>query len=63
MPESTYMVRRFCFDDSDPAHRLIVKTGLTLEEAQRHCQDPSTSHSDPKTGHVVWFDGYERESR
>lgn len=32
----------------------IVKTGLTLEEAQAHCNDPATSGEN-------WFDGYEKE--
>lgn len=32
----------------------IIKTGLTLEEAQAHCSDPST-----KTD--KWFDGYQKE--
>ena len=32
----------------------IIKRGLTLEEAQKHCQDPKTKGKD-------WFDGYTRE--
>lgn len=32
----------------------IIKTGLTLEEAQRHCKDPKTQGKD-------WFDGYATE--
>jgi len=30
----------------------IIKRGLTLEEAQKHCNDPKTSGKD-------WFDGYQ----
>lgn len=30
----------------------VIKTGLTLEEAQAHCQDPSTRKEHE------WFDGY-----
>lgn len=35
----------------------FIKDGLTLEEAQAHCQDPATSN---KTGPTTewWFDGY-----
>jgi hypothetical protein len=33
----------------------LIKKGLTLEQAQAHCQDPKTA----KAGQ--WFDGYERE--
>jgi len=32
----------------------IIKTGLTLEEAQAHCSDPSTATD-------KWFDGYQKE--
>ena len=48
-----------------PNHRTI-KTGLTLEEAQTHCNDPETS-SKTCTSSVgrrrtrnlgLWFDGY-----
>ncbi len=30
----------------------LIKSGVTLEEAQKHCSDPSTR----KAGE--WFDGY-----
>ena len=33
----------------------VIKAGVTLEEAQEHCNDPSTSGLD-------WFDGYISES-
>jgi hypothetical protein len=47
-------------------HR-IIKRNLTLEEAQKHCNDPETSSSTctNKTGKDRtrrlgrWFDGYE----
>jgi hypothetical protein len=32
----------------------VIKTGLTLEEAQEHCKDPRTATEE-------WFDGYEKE--
>ena len=33
----------------------IVKTGLTLEEAKEHCNDPKTREAG------VWFDGFTKE--
>ena len=33
----------------------VIKTGLTLEEAQAHCQNPYTESFD-------YFDGYHREN-
>lgn len=47
---TTYKIIRFVFDgDSE-----IVKTGLSLEEAQEWCHREDT-HGDG------WFDGYEEE--
>jgi hypothetical protein len=56
------------YRDSDTPSRTI-DTGLTLEQAQAHCQNPETSSSTctSKTGKArtrrlgVWFDGYEEE--
>jgi hypothetical protein len=48
--EATYSIVRFRFKgDSE-----VIETGLTLEEAQEHCNDPSTSGDG-------WFDGYRAE--
>ena len=46
----TYKIIRFhLYDDNE-----TVRTGLTLEQAQEHCQ-----HNDTATGD--WFDGYTAE--
>lgn len=49
-----YRIVRFEFPDFiNPVK--VVKTGLTLEEAQKHCSDPNTHVK------LKWFDGYEEE--
>jgi hypothetical protein len=65
--EVTYkIVRNFEDDDLD---KEVIKRGLTLEEAQAHCEDPETSSS-TATGVLEveltervgrWFDGYTAE--
>ena len=50
-----YKIVRFCFDNNNPDHRKVVRSGLTLEEAQDHCQRDDTREQG------VWFDGYEEE--
>lgn len=56
----TYKIQRFCRDDNDPDHRRTILTGLTLEEAQAHCQCEDTHEHDDEG--VVWFDGYDLET-
>lgn len=51
----TYLVRRFYANDAHPGHREVIKTGLSLEDAQAHCQRDDT-HGDG------WFDGYDKEA-
>tara|TARA_A100001037_G_scaffold305961_1_gene348275 strand:- start:1173 stop:1325 length:153 start_codon:yes stop_codon:yes gene_type:complete len=46
----TYTVYRY-FRDKE---KEVIKTGLTLEEAQEHCQRDDTSGEG-------WFDGYTKE--
>ncbi len=54
------------FYDRDKRSRTI-KTGLTLEQAQAHCQDPETSSRTATSAkakrytrtHGAWFDAYE----
>jgi hypothetical protein len=48
----TYQIIRF-YQDSK-IQKKVVKTGLTLAEAQAHCKDEATHGED-------WFDGYEEE--
>ena len=63
----SYKIVRMFFDDDTPTK--TIKTGLTLEEAQSHCQDKETSSSTCEgiTGRIEtekygkWFDGYEDE--
>ena len=38
----------------------VVKTGLTLRQAQKWCTSEST-HSFDSKGDVIWFDGYTEE--
>lgn len=52
--ETTYKIIRFYKDWNDERNREIIETGLTLEEAQAHCNDPSTSTDE-------YFDGYDEE--
>ena len=44
----TYKIIRFFQDERESQ---TIKKGLTLEQAQKHCQDPKTSGNG-------WFDGY-----
>jgi hypothetical protein len=51
----SYKIIRFYADDSDDRNGTIIATGLTLEEAQAHCNREDTH----EVG--VWFDGYAEE--
>ena len=50
-----YKIVRFCFDTNHLDHHKVIKSGLTLEEAQDHCQRDDTREQG------VWFDGYYQE--
>ena len=51
-----YKIIRFYKEDGFPGPaRETIKTGLTLEEAQEHCQRDDTREEG------VWFDGYTEE--
>ena len=51
---TTYKIIRFYHPSQERANETI-RTGLTLEEAQAHCKDPTTRKDD------VFFDGYDEE--
>ena len=64
----TYKIIRF-FEEGR-GRRMVIKTGLSLEEAQEHCRDKETN-SITASGLVEttltrnfgrWFDGYEEET-
>ena len=63
-----YIVRMFQ-DRDKRSYRVPGMGGLTLEEAQAHCQDPETSSKTCTSAagrrrtrqHGPWFDGYEEE--
>ena len=46
----TYKIIRFKFKGDN----RVIRRGLTLEEARKHCNDEATSGDG-------WFDGYEEE--
>jgi hypothetical protein len=48
----TYKIIRFFRNGTVSSQ--VVETGLSLEEAQEHCNNSETSKAD-------WFDGYEEE--
>lgn len=60
-----YKIVRMYFNSTRWPRRTIA-TGLTLEEAQKHCQDPETSSSTCTNAigrkrtreRGPWFDGY-----
>lgn len=67
MSDETYKVIRYF--QNDEVGPKIVATGLTLEEAQAHCQDPESTSSKCKSQEGCertkrfgnWFDGYREE--
>lgn len=52
-----YCIVRFFYPNANgnSEESQIIDTGLTLEEAQAHCQDPTTREEGK------WFDGYTEE--
>ena len=56
-----YKIVRMYTDETHPDHLKIIKTGLTLKQAQRHCEREDTRLKDETTGLMVWFDGWNDE--
>lgn len=64
---STYKIVRHYQNDAYESE--VVETGLTLEQARKHCNDPDTSSSaaTSKWAEAItkrfgsWFDGYAEE--
>lgn len=62
----TYKIVRM-YEGDTPTR--TIKRGLTLEQAQAHCNDPETSSSTATNSHAKartrrlgrWFDGYTEE--
>ena len=60
-----YTIRRFFFDSNRSSR--VIERGLTLEEAQSHCNNIQTSSSTCTAADKLrytkrvgkWFDGYE----
>lgn len=60
----SYKIQRVYFNK--PGSKRTLDTGLTLEQAQAHCEDPEMSSSTCKKSHNVrrtrqmgpWFDTY-----
>lgn len=53
MDEQTYEIVRY-YAPHLKREPTVIKTGVSLEEAQEHCNDEDTHGID-------WFDGYRRE--
>ena len=52
---ATYKIVRNYFNGTP----RVIERGLTLEEAQAHCNDPKTRGDSGPKG--PWFDGYDEE--
>lgn len=68
MSEKKYKIVRF-YRDSENLNHIVIRKGLSLEEAQAHCTDPETSShtctrpvGKARTAvHGPWFEGYEEQ--
>jgi len=65
----SYRIVRFYANPNKQSENVLGMRGLTLEEAQEHCNDPETSSRTctTQTGKArtrkygAWFDGYTEE--
>jgi hypothetical protein len=53
-----YKIIRFYSDENKESQ--VIKTGLTLAEAQEHCNSELT-HKKDSEGNIIYFDGYNKE--
>jgi len=53
----TYSIIRYSFENGNKK----IHTGLSLKDAQEHCQRNDTQAEQDETGHRAWFDGYVSE--
>lgn len=51
----TYEIVRKYRDNNHPDHNKVIKTGLTLKEARKHCSSEETHEPG------VWFDAFYEE--
>lgn len=66
---TTYKIVRYY--QRDGRRNRVIKRGLTLEEAQAHCNDPETSSTTATRAAAkrltenrgAWFDGYTAERK
>lgn len=66
---TTYLIFRNYFDKARAPNRRVIARGLSLEQAQAHCQDPETSSRTCTKAagkrrtrlYGPWFDGYQEE--
>ena len=56
MYNNRYKIIRFKFQ----GNQRVIRRGLTLQDAQVHCQREDTHKKDAQ-GNVLWFDGYTKE--
>lgn len=56
----TYKITRHFQDTRKPSE--VIRTGLSLEVAQAHCQNPATRGGNAEDG-SAWLDGYDVEPR
>jgi len=55
--DELYKIERFYRDETHPDHQKVIRTNLTLQEAQAWCSREDT-HEKDINGNVIWFDGY-----